>query len=290
MAESLRGGLSLTMCGFGYWSHDIGGFESKASAAAYKRWVAFGLMSSHSRLHGSTSYRVPWLYDEEAVDVVRHFTRVKCQLMPYLMHASLQAHQKNTPMMRAMVLEHAEDPTCRTLDRQYYLGDSLLVAPVFHEKRAEYYLPQGNWTHLTSGEVREGGRWFFDEQSFFELPVWVKENSAIALGDQTEQVDYPLDNNLCLLLGKLDGQTPIDVGVNSAAGEALTSFTVTQAGNQLTIENSRGRSDFSVRLPWATEVNDIQGGAQSTPSADGGFASTGVLVRATAARLSFSWR
>ncbi|HCX85808.1 MAG TPA: alpha-xylosidase, partial [Micrococcales bacterium] len=27
MAESLRGGLSLGMSGFGYWSHDIGGFE-----------------------------------------------------------------------------------------------------------------------------------------------------------------------------------------------------------------------------------------------------------------------
>ncbi|MFQ8879220.1 MAG: TIM-barrel domain-containing protein [Roseburia hominis] len=26
----------------------------------YKRWCAFGLLSTHSRLHGSTSYRVPW--------------------------------------------------------------------------------------------------------------------------------------------------------------------------------------------------------------------------------------
>lgn len=71
MAESLRGGLSLCMSGFGFWSHDIGGFESTATADVYKRWVAFGLLSSHSRLHGSSSYRVPWLYDEEACDVVR---------------------------------------------------------------------------------------------------------------------------------------------------------------------------------------------------------------------------
>ena len=55
MAESLRGGLSLMMSGFGYWSHDIGGFESTSTPDVYKRWAAFGLLSSHSRLHGSTS-------------------------------------------------------------------------------------------------------------------------------------------------------------------------------------------------------------------------------------------
>jgi alpha-D-xyloside xylohydrolase len=71
MAESLRGGLSLCLSGFGFWSHDIGGFEQTAAAAVYKRWCAFGLLSSHSRLHGSSSYRVPWLFDEEAVDVLR---------------------------------------------------------------------------------------------------------------------------------------------------------------------------------------------------------------------------
>ena len=55
MAESLRGGLSLSLCGFGFWSHDIGGFEQTAPPEVYKRWCAFGLLSSHSRLHGSRS-------------------------------------------------------------------------------------------------------------------------------------------------------------------------------------------------------------------------------------------
>src|SRR5690606_9684683 len=59
----LRGGLSLSMSGFGFWSHDIGGFEGSPDPAVFKRWVAFGLLSSHSRLHGSQSYRVPWRFD-----------------------------------------------------------------------------------------------------------------------------------------------------------------------------------------------------------------------------------
>ncbi len=94
MAESLRGGLSLSLCGFGFWSHDIGGFEGTAPAYIYKRWAAFGLLSSHSRLHGSSSYRVPWAYDEEACDVLRLFTKLKCRLMPYLWSAALEAKRR----------------------------------------------------------------------------------------------------------------------------------------------------------------------------------------------------
>ena len=93
MAESLRGGLSLASSGFGYWSHDIGGFEGTPDPAVFKRWIAFGLLSSHSRLHGSGSYRVPWAYDDEAVEVLRHFTRLKMSLMPYLAAAAEEAHR-----------------------------------------------------------------------------------------------------------------------------------------------------------------------------------------------------
>lgn len=144
MAESLRGGLSIGLSGFGFWSHDIGGFENTAPAHIYKRWCVFGLLSSHSRLHGSKSYRVPWVYDDEACDVVRQFTQLKCRLMPYLYPASSQAASHGTPVMRAMMLEFPEDPACDYLDRQYMLGDDLLVAPVFSEEGdVDFYLPQG---------------------------------------------------------------------------------------------------------------------------------------------------
>jgi len=119
MAESLRGGLSLGLSGFGYWSHDIGGFEQSSPPDLYKRWVQFGLLSSHSRLHGSTSYRVPWLYDEEAVDVLRFFTKLKMRLMPYLFSKSVESSRIGIPLMRAMVLEFGNDPTCDYVDRQY---------------------------------------------------------------------------------------------------------------------------------------------------------------------------
>ena len=145
MAQSLRAGLSLTSSGFGFWSHDIGGFEGAfPDPAVYKRWVAFGMLGSHSRLRGSTVYRVPWLFDEEdekngvalvpgqtAVDVVREFTKLKLELMPYVYQLGLQPHVNGTPVMRSMFVEFPDDPACRTLDRQYMFGPSMLVAPVF---------------------------------------------------------------------------------------------------------------------------------------------------------------
>ena len=145
MAQSLRAGLSLTSSGFGFWSHDIGGFEGAfPDPAVYKRWVAFGMLGSHSRLHGSTVYRVPWLFDEEdekngvalvpgqtAVDVVREFTKLKLELMPYVYQLGLHPHVNGTPVMRSMFVEFPDDPACRTLDRQYMFGPSMLVAPVF---------------------------------------------------------------------------------------------------------------------------------------------------------------
>ena len=160
MAESLRGGLSLGMSGFSFWSHDIGGFESTSPADVYKRWCAFGLLSSHSRLHGSSSYRIPWAYDDEAVDVLRFFTKWKCRLMPYLYQLAEIAHEQGLPLMRAMVLEFPNDPSCEYLDRQYMLGDSILAAPVMNKDGiVNYYLPKGTWTHLFSGKIVCGGKW-----------------------------------------------------------------------------------------------------------------------------------
>ena len=191
MEQSLRGGLSLIMSGFGFWSHDIGGFEHTSTADVYKRWCAFGLLSTHSRLHGSTSYRVPWVYDEEAVDVVRFFTRLKNRLMPYLFKNAVETAKTGVPMMRSMVMEFTNDRVCDYLDKQYMLGDSLLVAPIFNEDGVcEYYLPEGTWTCLLTGSVNEGGRYYKQKYDYLSLPLMVKENSIIITGNCDDKPDY----------------------------------------------------------------------------------------------------
>ncbi len=231
MAESLRGGLSLSLCGFGFWSHDIGGFEGTAPASIYKRWAAFGLLSSHSRLHGSSSYRVPWAYDDEACDVLRFFTKLKCRLMPYLWAAAVQAHREGVPTMRAMMLEFPEDPGCDTLDRQYLLGGSLLVAPVFTEEgRVDYYLPAGRWTHLLTGEVREGGRWYRDLHGYLSLPLYVRPGTLLAFGVDDTRPDYDHTRGATFRLYELADGASASCSVLDLAGEPVATVTARRSG------------------------------------------------------------
>ena len=237
MAESLRGGLSLSLCGFGFWSHDIGGFEGLPPVAVYQRWVAFGLLSSHSRLHGSSSYRVPWNYNAEACDVLRFFTKLKCRLMPYLYGAAVEAHGTGVPMMRAMMLEFPHDPACDGLDRQYLLGGSLLVAPVMTEDGSvDYYLPAGRWTHLLSGEVQEGGRWQRAQHGFLSLPLFVRPNTVLAFGARDDRPDYEFAEGVTFQVYELaEGVTAV-CEVPTLQGTAGVRCTVRRSGRQLAVE------------------------------------------------------
>ena len=195
MAETLRGGLSLAMSGFGFWSHDIGGFEGHPDAAVFKRWTAFGMLSSHSRLHGSDSYRVPWAFDDEAVEVTRSFTHLKLRLMPYLVAAGAEASATGTPVMRPMALEFAGDPAVTHLDRQYMLGPDLLVAPVFSaDGTVDVYLPAGRWTSLLTGEQVTGGSWRRETHGMLSLPLYVREGAVLPLAPGLERAgDSTLD-------------------------------------------------------------------------------------------------
>ena len=265
MAESLRAGLSLCLSGFGFWSHDISGFEGTAPADVYKRWAAFGLLSTHSRLHGSNSYRVPWLFGEEAVDVLRKFTNLKCTLMPYLYSAAVEAHQTGVPAMRAMLLEFPQDIPCQDLDRQYMLGERLLVAPVFtKEGDVDYYLPAGTWTNLLDNRVVEGGRWLHEVHDFMSLPLMVRENTLLPIGADDQNVEYDYGKDLTLHLFALKDQARADV-VDMYGNPMLTACAKNEGGSvTLTFE---GRAEnLSVVLRNVHQVKDLTGAeAQDTP-------------------------
>lgn len=255
MAETLRGGLSLCASGFGFFSHDIGGFEQTASPDVYKRWCAFGLMSTHSRLHGSTSYRVPWAYEEDdpanpenACAVLRHFTKLKGKLMPYLWAEANHTHETGVPMMRAMVIDFADDPACRTLDRQYMLGEKLLCAPVFDPSgEVEFYLPNGKWFDLLSkpdSKLIEGGRWLHRTCNYLQMPIYVKPNSIIGLGNfQTDVVYDYLDGTTFLICGLEDGHIASCDIYRAEGGKEMT-ITAKREGQQITVEYPATNKQF----------------------------------------------
>ncbi len=237
MEESLRGGLSLTSSGFGFWSHDIGGFEATSTADVYKRWCAFGLLSSHSRLHGSTSYRVPWAYDDEAVDVLRFFTKLKASLMPYLYRNAVETSKTGIPVMRSMVLEFTEDKNCAYLTTQYMFGDSLLVAPIFNDQGiAEYYLPEGRWTSLLTGEVREGGRWYSEKHGYLSIPLYAKEGSIVAVGACDSDAVYDYADNVTYKIFELHEGRSAHSLVYSTENEVESEISVSHDGGAYQIE------------------------------------------------------
>jgi alpha-D-xyloside xylohydrolase len=237
MAESLRGGLSLGLSGFGFWSHDISGFEQTATADLYKRWCAFGLLSSHSRLHGNQSYRVPWLFDEEAVEVLRLFTNLRCRLMPYIFAAAVEAHTSGIPVMRAMLIEFPDDPACDHLDRQYMLAESLLVAPIFSTGgTVEYYLPPGRWTNFITNRTAEGGRWLRETHDYVSLPLMVRPNSVIAVGANDRRPDYNYADDVTLHLFEIEDGANIRVTIPDLSGAELAYAVVNRQAQSVTVE------------------------------------------------------
>ncbi|KAJ3788593.1 alpha-glucosidase [Lentinula aff. detonsa] len=212
MAEAMRGCLSLTLSGFAFASHDIGGFEGHPPPEIYQRWVAFGLFSSHSRLHGSSSYRVPWNYGEEAAQNMATLLEAKHSLMPYLYQLAIESTKTGHPMQRAMFLEFPDDRNTHYLDRQFMMGPSLLVAPVFvpQEEETEYYIPVGRWTNFWDhSRTVVGPVWIKEHVTLDQIPVWVRPGTLLLRGPpKTGRPDYDYSKDLRVELFNLaEGET-----------------------------------------------------------------------------------
>lgn len=262
MAEVVRGCLSLCISGFGYTSHDMAGFEATATPDIYKRWVAFGMFSSHSRLHGNQSYRVPWLFDEESCDVLREFAVLKGRLMPYIWSQAIKTHKTGIPMMRAMVIDHADDPACLTLDRQYMFGDNILCAPILNEEGiAQYYLPEGQWTDIITGKVFEGGKWYTHKCSYFEMPALAKQNSIIIYGKFEKDVEYDyLDNCEIIIYSPVDGEIA-KAEIYDTESKKIFEITSERIGDQVKIRHTKTDRTFTVKISSIDKiftVNDPQ--------------------------------
>jgi alpha-D-xyloside xylohydrolase len=123
--------------------------------------------------------------------VTRTFARLKLSLMPYLAGLAEQAHAEGVPIMRPMVLEFPDDRTAVTVQTQYLLGDRLLVAPVFRDDgRADFYLPQGIWTHALTGERLAGPAWHRETYGFDSLPLFVRPGTVLPWGARQDRPDY----------------------------------------------------------------------------------------------------
>lgn len=193
MAATLRGGLSFGASGFSFWSHDIGGFFGKSPEELYRRWLPFGMLTSHSRCHGSPP-KEPWPYGEKFTDEFRRTVELKYRLMPYVYAQAKDSADRGLPMLRALLFEFPDDASAWTVDDEYLFGSSLLVAPLLEANTTarDVYLPAGKWIDYQTGRVYAGG-WHRIEAGPIPIVLLVRDGTAlphIALAQSTAQMDW----------------------------------------------------------------------------------------------------
>lgn len=250
--------------------HPLCSMFKDPDAGVFRRGTGFGQLSSHSRSHGSSSYRVPWVFDDEAVEVTRTFTRLKLSLMPYLYAAGLQATRTGTPVLRPMQLEFGDDPATGYLDRQYLLGADLLVAPVFNSAGdVEFYLPAGTWTNYFTDQRVDGPCWRRETHGFQSIPLYVRDGAVLVVGGRDDRPDYDYLDGLTLVLypcslpGDREGSHQVNqITVTTPAGASAV-FTIERKNGRARI-SSPSVSTWSVRVSGGRTVTTTTGEAEVT--------------------------
>lgn len=153
--------------------------------------------------------------------------------------------------VRAMALEFPEDQTAWYCDRQFMLGDSIMVAPVMSEDGSvQVYFPEGTWTSWWDGKVVSGPRWVTEKHGFGTLPLYVKEGSILLVGSEVGNVgegfgyDWIEQGGEVRVYGKkVNGSA----AVVDAVGKELGTLVVSDSQ----IKESAGLSDkWKIRKMW----------------------------------------
>ena len=249
MAAQLRGGLSFGLSGFTYWSHDVGGFVQKASRDLYRRWLAWGVLSSHTRAHGAPP-REPWDYDAALVEDFRNALGLRYSLMPYIYAQAKDSSARGFPMVRPLFFEYPNDPGSWTIDDQYMFGSDLLVAPMFTSSdRRKVYLPPGMWIDYQSGRVYEGTKWH--EIAVGKIPVvlLVRNHSVlphIKVAQSTKDMDW---NNVELRVFSTDN-APV-TGLFTRPDSTLQPLSLAARGRTFALleDPQAGKVKWNVTMP-----------------------------------------
>jgi alpha-D-xyloside xylohydrolase len=247
MAATLRGGLSLGLCGFSFWSHDMGGFVKACPEELYRRWAAFGFFSSHSRSHG-TPPTEPWEYSEEFLNGFRKTAEMRYRLMPYLYAQAKDCTERGLPMLRALFVEFPEDPGSWRVDDEYLLGSDILAAPLLEAgNQRNVYLPPGEWIDYQTGRVYAGG-WHRMQAGEVPILLLVRNGAVIPQIEPAQSTAFLDWSKLELVVFAAD-RTEARGLVCLPEGQNLKTVTLTAKRGQyeLTEDPFAGRVQWSIR-------------------------------------------
>lgn len=183
--------------GFGWWSHDVGGFmHGIRSDEMMVRWAQFAAFSPIFRLHSTNNpfmSKEPWNYNEVAERVISDFMRLRHKMIPYIYTMNYGCYADNITLIRPLYYycpNHSKK-------NEYYFGDEMIVAPITTPMdsvtvmgHTNVYLPEGMWFDFFSSRAYKGARNYTVYRSIYEIPVFVKAGGIIPLS-QTLDIDIP---------------------------------------------------------------------------------------------------
>lgn len=180
LAGTIRGGLSAALSGIPFWSNDIGGYRGMPGDELYIRWAQFGLLCSHSRMHGD-SPREPWFFKPETLEIVKKMIELRYSLFPYIYDTAKEAVE-GIPFLRPLFLEFPDDHITYKIEDDFMIGNSLLAAPVCSEdNKVNLYFPDGKWADWYDGSIINGTTAVTTNVPIDRIPLFIRQNAVIPL-------------------------------------------------------------------------------------------------------------
>lgn len=253
VAFTARGGNVLVP----YISHDIAGFHgAKIPFDLYARWIEFGAFSPILRMHSAHAnpregnVRMPWVYGDKGIALMRKFFTLRTQLIPYIYTYTWQAHTQSMPLLRPLYLVYPDLDEAYKHSHEYFFGDEMLVAPVLDASgNRTVYLPPGSWIDFFTGKHYEGGTSFTAHYDVDAMPVFVRDGAIVP---EQEVSDYsnakPLDTVILNVYGTDKGSfdlyeddgVSLDYAKGQYAQTRISYATASDGSHTLTIAPTTG--------------------------------------------------
>ncbi len=193
LPAGLAAALNLGMSGVPFWGSDISGYDflynPPPDKELYLRWTELGALSvdMHDENEGvgnqPTSARWQIWNDQESQDVYKAMAQLHTQLIPYLRIAVNEARATGLPVMRHLYLYYPNDPNVVNLADEYFLGDSLLAAPIVvrGETSRSVYLPEPEYYDFFSGARVTGGGAITANATLDQVPLFARVGAIVPM-------------------------------------------------------------------------------------------------------------
>ncbi|MCA1596461.1 MAG: DUF4968 domain-containing protein, partial [Chloroflexi bacterium] len=149
----------------------------------FARRCELALLSPVAMINAWDNGVLPWSRGAAAEQIFRKYDDLRMQLVPYLYDAFWQDHQDGIPVVRPLLMDYPTDLGSRECDDEYFLGDSILVAPVMNGVSRAVYLPPGRWTNFWTGLALTGGRTVDVSAPLDREPLFIKEAALIPMAE-----------------------------------------------------------------------------------------------------------